>query len=187
MPDAGETLRGADPVNDELEVGFDSQFETRWHRWELAGRVVLAVVVVAGLAGLFGSGPFSHRSATFASGGISRIDFEPIARFGTPTQITFHLRPGSGASNALGNGQSHCVDLTLSSAFIEPFGLQDTQPKPLLTTAVSGNVVLTVLAREDGKEPLVRVTGKPSKVGPLRLTAQFGHEKPVKITQFVLP
>ena len=65
--------------------------------------------------------------------------------------------------------------------------MQETQPKPLQASAVSGNVVLTILTQDDGKEPLVRVTGKPSQVGPIRLTAWFGREKPVEFTQFVLP
>jgi hypothetical protein len=180
---ADGVLRGADPVNDELEVGFNSSFEARWHRYELAGRLVLAVVVGAGLAGFLGSGPFSHQRDRPKSGSISAIDYEPIARFGTPTQITFHIKPGTGAAVP----QGHSVELTLSTSFIEPFGLQETQPAALQASASRGAVELTMLTHDTGQDALVRVTGKPSQVGPIKLTARIGDEAPVTITQFVLP
>jgi hypothetical protein len=176
-------LRGADPINDELEVGFNAAFEARWHWFELVGRLVLAAVVAAGLAGILGSGPYSHRRDCPRGGSITAIDFEPIARFGTPTQITFHIRPGTGAVVSGG----HSVLLTLSTAFVEPFGLQQTQPAALRVSASRGDLALTVLTQDTGQDALVRVTGKPSQVGPLRLTARIGAEAPVTITQFVLP
>ncbi len=176
-------LRGADPVNDELEVGFNSRFEERWHRYELAGRVVLGVVVAAGLAGLLGSGPFSHRRTVSKTGGIAAVDFEPIARFGTPTQVTVHIRPGMGGAAP----QGRRVDLRLSSAFVEPFGLSGSHPAALQERAAGGDVVMTLVTQDDGQDALVRVTGKPSQVGPIHLSVQLGHDAPVRFTQFVLP
>jgi hypothetical protein len=182
MPEGG-VLRGADLVNDELEVGFNSAFETRWHLYELAGRLVLAAVVAAGLAGFLGSGPFSHRRDRPKGGSITAIDFEPIARFGTPTQVTFHIKSGTGAVVPQGNS----VELTLSTAFVEPFGLQGTQPAALQVSASRGDLKMTVLTQDTGEDALVRVTGKPSQVGPIWLTARIGNEAPVTFTQFVLP
>jgi hypothetical protein len=47
----------------------------------------MVVAVVAGLLGLLGRGPYSHRALTDVSGRIA-IDYEPVARNGTATQIT---------------------------------------------------------------------------------------------------
>lgn len=47
-------MQGADKVNDELEVGFDEPFESRWSRAEQVGRVVMVLVAAAGLSGLLG-------------------------------------------------------------------------------------------------------------------------------------
>ena len=49
-------MRGADAVNDELEVGFDERFEHRWVWAERAGRVVMVLFVGAALFGLLGHG-----------------------------------------------------------------------------------------------------------------------------------
>ncbi len=156
MPDARGDIarrepakRGADPVNDELEVGFSSDFETRWHRYELAGRVVLGAVVLAGLAG----------------------------------QITFHIRPEAGVPAQEG----HSLDLRLSSIFVEPFGLQGIHPAGREERAAGGDLVVTVLTANGASDPLVRVTGKPSQIGPITLTASVGDEPPVQFTQYVLP
>jgi hypothetical protein len=190
MPDARGDIarrepakRGADPVNDELEVGFSSDFETRWHRYELAGRVVLGAVVLAGLAGLLGSGPLSHHRMRLPTGSLAAVDFEPIARFGTPTQITFHIRPEAGVPAQEG----HSLDLRLSSIFVEPFGLQGIHPAGREERAAGGDLVVTVLTANGASDPLVRVTGKPSQIGPITLTASVGDEPPVQFTQYVLP
>lgn len=72
-------MQGADRVNGELEVGFDQTFERRWRWVERGGYVFLGLFVAAGLAGLFGHGPYNHRTRTTPELGLT-VDFEPITR-----------------------------------------------------------------------------------------------------------
>ena len=60
-------MQGADPVNDEFEVGFDASFEAGWHRVSVASQCVMAAFVIAAALGIFGRGPFSHRSVASAA------------------------------------------------------------------------------------------------------------------------
>ncbi len=183
MPDtqAGDgRVMGAEPVNDELEVGFDSRFERRWHRYEIGGRILMTLVVVAGLAGLLGSGPFSHRTLHFASGRLAAIDFEPITRFDTPTQVTFHLR--TAANPALATP----VDLRLSSNIVEPFGLQHALPAASFQRASHGDIVLK-LPVADSDDDLIRIIGKPTQFGLIRMFAQVDDGPRLTWIQFVLP
>src|ERR1700712_514997 len=88
-------MQGADRINDELEVGFDHIFEARWLWAERVGRVVMLLFVAAGIGGLLGRGPYSHETTTVPMSDLS-VDFEPIARSQTGTQVTLHLQnPGS--------------------------------------------------------------------------------------------
>ncbi len=171
---------GAEPVNDELEVGYNPAFEAGWHRNEIAGRVVLVIFVIAGLAGLLGSGPFSHRRITFPAGRLAAIDFEPIARMDTPTQVTFHMRAQKDQTNA------DPVRLLLSSNTVEPFGLQRSHPTSDQQLASGGDVMMTIPVASN-RSNLIRIIGKPTQFGPIRMFVQAGDGPRLSWTQFVLP
>lgn len=174
-------LVGAAPINGEIEVGFDQRFERRWHYYEIAGRVVMIIVVAAGLFGFLGSGPFSHQRVDFPYGRLAAIDFEPITRFDTTTQVTFHLRPDAGEQAA------GIVRVRLSSNTIEPFGLQHTHPASEQQEAANGDVIMTVPVDARGKDDLIRIIGRPTQFGPIHMTVQIDGGPAHHWTQFALP
>jgi hypothetical protein len=171
-------LRGADTVNDgELEIGFDETFERRFLWVVFAGRLLLSAVVIAGLLGLLGRGPFSHSRRRTADGAAS-IDFEPVARFGTATQVTFHLLQPANDNSV--------VTIWIASNFMEPMGLRQIEPQPRSSTADGGGQVFT-FAFTQKRPGLIRLLLKPSSVGPIALSARFGDSPPLAWTQWVLP
>lgn len=172
-----EALRGADRVNDELEVGYDLVFERRFHYVEIAGRVFLVLVVALALSGLLGRGPFSHESVRTPGGGPS-VDYEPVARYDTPTQVTLHLHPAPGQST---------TTVVIDSGFIEPMGLTALQPTPLASVAHRGGLALTFGVQPTQADTLVRLELKPSVVGPVSMSAAVDDARPLTWTQVVLP
>jgi hypothetical protein len=170
--------RGASPVNDELEVGYDARFERTWHRAEIAGRVVMVLIVAAGLAGLFGRGPFSHHTEATAARTLS-ADFEPVARWGTPTDVTLHIRPPP--------GDQHEVRIRLSSQFVEPMGLSGTLPRAEVERAAGGDLLLTLSLPPAPTEALLRIKLNPIAIGPVSLFAQVDGGERLTWTQVVLP
>jgi hypothetical protein len=171
-------MRGADPVDDEFEVGFNSVFENRWYRAEQIGRVVMVAFVAAALAGLLGRGPYSHAHAHTPDGAV-RVDYEPVARYATPTQITLHL------SNMTKTAQT--VSVFLSSHFIEPMGMSQANPRPESAEAVEGGLTLRFRIAAWQPDALVRLNAQPSAVGPVPLWVQAGAAAPLRWTQFIVP
>ncbi len=164
---------GAGPVNQELEVGFDADFEHRWANFARVGRIVLLLIVLAGLAGLLGAGPLDHAAVgTVASGGA--VDYEPIARFGTTTQITVHLPPGVSS-------------VRIDSAFIEPMGLAAILPEPLEARPEGGGIHLVFALDDPARPSLVRLQGKPSALGRIPVTVVIGDGVVRHWTETVLP
>ncbi len=116
-------LRGAAPVNDgEFEVGYDAAFEKRFTRVALVCRLIMVAFVAAALGGFLGHGPFSH-ATTRAGGGEPSVDYEPVARYGTPTTVTFHVA----------NPSPEPQKLTISMDFkvVQPLGLERENPRPV--------------------------------------------------------
>ena len=177
MPDT--PLRGADAVHDgELEVGYNAGFEGSWRRVEQVGRVVLGLIVVAGAAGLFGRGPFSHRQATTASGALA-ADWEPVARYGTPTMVTIHL-------DTRRFDPAHQWVVHVNNVFVEPMGLQAILPQPAHQAVDGAGLAVTVGldgARQDG---LLRFMLKPTEVGRMHMEVHVGQET-IDWHQVVLP
>ena len=174
MPDT--PLRGADTVNDELEVGYDAGFERWWVRAEIAGRVVMAGVVAAGLAGLLGRGPFSHRTTATASGAIG-VDYEPVARYGTETQVTLHVD-----TSRLPPGP---MTVHLTTVLVEPMGLHEILPQPAAEQPEHDGVAVTI-PHDGEQDSYVRLFLKPSTVGRKHLTATIEGET-IAWSQLVLP
>lgn len=178
MPDT--QLRGADAVHDgELEVGFDEEFERSWRRVARVGRVAMLLVVVAGVTGLMGKGPFSHRTSATADKALA-ADREPVARYGTGTTVTLHLDMTKFAPG-------HDWAVHLNRAFVEPMGLQQITPTPLRQAAEGGGGLALLFAfAPDEPDAMIRLTLKPSGVGLQHLAARVGPEV-AEWDQVVLP
>ncbi len=177
MPEGGK-LRGAAPVNDEFEVGYNSAFERRWRVVEITGRAVMGLVVLAGLSGLLGRGPLSHHTVATAGGAI-RVDFEPVARWDTPTQVTLHLvPPPDGAAT---------MQVRLSPSFAEPLGMQKIWPRPLAEAPDHRGLSLTLAVPRAPGEFLVRLDLLPTAVGPVGAFAETDAGGHLGWTQVILP
>ena len=170
-------MQGADRVNDEFEVGFDSHFERRWRRAELIGHAVMALFLVAALAGLFGRGPLSHHTEGSAASGMS-VDFEPFARSQTGTQVTLHLANTT---------QSPMLDVFIGGNSVEPMGLQRVVPEPVDRRAVDGGIVLSIAVPPGTRDGQVRLMLQPVSLGPNHLMATLAGHAPLRWTQFVAP
>ena len=170
-------MQGADRINDEFEVGFDQRFERGWAHVEVVGRFVMVAVVGAGLAGLLGRGPYSHKTMQTAESGLA-VDFEPIARSQAPTQITFHVDNTTDAAT---------LDLFVGSNTVEPMGLQHVLPEPVATKAVTDGLTLTLAVPPGARNAEIRVMLEPSEIGENELVARLDGHAPIRWTQFVMP
>jgi hypothetical protein len=171
-------MRDVTAVNDEFEVGYDAEFEEGWHRVVLGGRVVMVLFVLAALAGLMGRGPFSHHTVSSPSGALS-VDLEPVARYGTPTQVTIHVRPPAGA---------HTVQIGLSTSVLEPLGLHAILPQPdPEQPGERGGLLINVPIPPNETEALIRLQEDPTVIGPVPITIRFVGGETLRTTQFIMP
>lgn len=170
-------MQGADRINEELEVGFDETFEKRWLRAEQAGRVFMVLFIAAGLAGLLGRGPYSHRTERIADSALA-ADFEPVTRSQSGTQVTFHLDNPTDPPT---------LDLFIGTKLIEPMGLQRILPEPVRTRAVQDGLLLTVAVPPRTHDATLRLMLQPVGIGPEELVARLEGHPTLHWTQIVVP
>jgi hypothetical protein len=82
-------VMGSARVGD-LEVSQDIEHEKKTWRVRRIGWIGLGLVWLAGLAGVFGSGPVSGGTA---SGPSLRLDYDRFGRCTAPQELTLHLGP----------------------------------------------------------------------------------------------
>ncbi len=170
-------MQGADKINGELEVGFDEAFEKRWRRAEQGGRIVMVAFVAASLAGLLGRGPYSHETKKLDDLSLA-VDFEPVARSQTGTQVTFHLKNST---------DQPTLNLFIGSTMLEPMGLQRILPQPALTQASSGGLMLTIAVPPHTADASVRLMLMPIDIGPKTLVARLDGHSSLHWTQVIVP
>jgi hypothetical protein len=98
-----------------MEVNADVNFQQRVWTAQRIGWSVIAALIVAALAGVFGVGPASRASAE--SPGL-RLDYERFARWQRPTVLRFALADGRPA------------ELALARRYLEFFRIEQITPEP---------------------------------------------------------
>jgi hypothetical protein len=107
------------------------------------------------------------------------VDYEPVARSGTGTQVTIHLlKPPPVATQ---------MAVTLSNAFGEPFGLSTVEPRPERSVLGADGVTMIFDIAPGQTNDLIRVKGSPTQIGLLHLSARLGAGPTLYWTQVVLP
>ncbi len=172
-----QPVQGADRINDELEVGFDAGFERRWVWVQRAGVTFMLAIAIASLFGLLGRGPFSHRTERTAESGLA-VDFEPVAREQTPTQVTLHLHNDT---------ESPEMQVFIGTTTIEPMGLTRILPQPVSTRSVVGGLVVSVAVPPGTTDALLRLILQPGNPGLIQQQANLVGQPPIRWTQLVLP
>ena len=146
-------------------------------RAQRLGWMVLALIVVAALAGLFGTGPLSWSNASAADGSIS-VEYPRFARNGGPVALHLRVDPSAAAE-----GQ---VRVVLSTGLLESLEISRIVPEPESQASVDDGVVLTFALEGDTPlEATVSATG--DTMGRHDGALGLDGEPPVEFWQFFYP
>ena len=98
------------------------------------------------------------------------VDFEPIARYWTTSQITPHLSSDVPATGTQSVSGSSTARLVLNSDLVEPMGLQQIIPRPMSSEAVAGGVAFVFNVPSGKQRAAVRFVIK--RDGKISIVAQ---------------
>ena len=127
------------------DYGPAERFESGWNRLQTAVEVSVGLIVLAGLAGLFGNGPISPRVVTFDSLPL-RMSYQRILRRTSSTQIEVT------ATAPLAQDR---LDVELPNQLATDMDVVATSPRSLAMRAEKDGIVYTFAL---GAEHLGRIT-----------------------------
>ncbi|UYZ64640.1 hypothetical protein [Hymenobacter weizhouensis] len=163
-----------------LEIDAEDEFQRRSYRVQRVAWVVLALVVVAGLLGLFGSGPLSHAQATHP-GGRLRVEYERFGRLDAPLLTKVFVAPGTADADGR-------VRLWVSKDYLNRVAGDGLSPIPEATLTAADHVVF-VFRLTDARQPVdVTFYLSTEKTGFLRgKIGLVGRPDTLSIRQFIYP
>ncbi len=146
-----------------LQIGDDLDFVRRTWKFQRAGWVVMALVILAALLGVFGKGPLSTARVGEAGQALS-VEYHRLWRYRKPDDITLHL--GSQATT----GREARV--WLASDYVDKLEIEYITPNPDRVIAGSDRVIYVFNLAQPGQPVSITFNFSPQHVGALE--AQVG-------------
>jgi hypothetical protein len=106
------------------------------------------------------------------------VDFEPIARSQTATQVTLHLTNTTASPTEA---------LFIGSNTVEPMGLKQMMPQPVSTEILPDGLLLTTAIPPGTRNAPFRLMLTPIGIGANELVARLNGGLPLRWQQFILP
>lgn len=179
--DSNGGKQGARPGRAEIEVEEDPRYAAAMWRAERIAWVCMGLVLLAALAGFFGNGPASRRTAGDPEGPLSVV-YERLIRHQAPVVLRFRVGPG--LADARGR-----VRLWVSRGYLDGVRVERITPEPEREEAAPGRVVFVFPAAEPSRPFAVRMEFQAESIGSLAGVA--GVEAPaaarVEFAQFAYP
>lgn len=183
MPSASalHTSRNVAVAGGGLEIDQDLGFQRRSWVVQRTGWAVMALLVAAALAGLFGSGPLSRRIAR--APGAFEVEYQHFTRYEDPELLTLRLEPAVTAVPL--------VRLSINMEFLDHARIESVLPAPERVEAAAGRVVYAFRVAEPGRPFPVVFNMRPQRVGRaaarLRVESEAARGREAAFRQFTYP
>ena len=146
-------------------------------RFERAGWAALAIVLVAGLAGVFGDGAFAAASSRSADD-VAVLRYERIIRQDAPTELELHLAAASVSDSV--------VVVSLTEGYLAAMDVERVVPQPTVVRASSGRVDFHLLQPDPSRSVRVRFSIRATTMG-IHRAAMAVDGRTLSFWQLVLP
>ena len=153
----------------------DMSLQVRTWVAERIGWMVLALFVLAGLAGAFSHGVLSSTVVRSADG-VLTIDYERFARHTARTRFTIRIADAA----------NEAPRLRLSPAMTEFYDMETIYPQPLRSTASEAGIEFTFARPPDG-DLVVRLAARAARFGYARLVVSLDERSRVELVQVIYP
>ena len=160
-----------------LEFEENERAIRRDWRFERIGRMLLALILLAAIAGLLGRGPLAKARTTSRSGALT-LDYERIERRVAETHLRFSVAPGA-VTDTL-------VRLWIDRRWLEEVRLEQVVPEPIATRE-TGTALVYEFAATRGAPAVITFDYQHEGQGRLPGSAGLVGADSLRFAQFVLP
>jgi hypothetical protein len=157
----------------DLQLHEDMRHQRREWSAERVGWALMALLLVASLTGLLGTGPLSERTSDGGAG--LRVDYERFARYQAPAKIVVHF-PSQGEEVRIG----------MSRDFYEVMETE-VEPEPNSVQLTPQEVIFHFGAQPRGGSSAVTFRVKPDERWEREATISLNGSRHVTFRMFIFP
>lgn len=163
---------------DGLQINQDMPHQRREWRAQRTGWVVIALLLVAALAGLLGPGPLSSSVAHAPDGGL-RVEYDRFERLQSPNELRIVLPADLARTGS--------IRIRLNREFVESADLERFDPDPVSVAVDADGFVYEFAVNPAGRPPTVIAHYQYRSAGstPVRVSVEGGPA--VAFGQWVYP
>jgi hypothetical protein len=161
----------------DLQIDQDMAFQEKDWKVQRAAWVVFAILITAGLLGIFGEGPVSASTTTDNRG--LEVSYERFWRMGKELELRFHLQPEAAPEGKL--------SLFIEREYLQDFHIRNILPEPDSVTAVPGGYVFEFNVQGDAPDLLVVFTLMPDEYGSYAVEVGQPEGQRLVLNQLVFP
>jgi hypothetical protein len=162
----------------DIEVGYDLTFERRWYRVQQGCRYGAAILLVLGVAGLFGRGPLSRTTSESDDRRVA-LRYERLARARTPAPMELMVRGPAAASGKL--------RVRIHGAVTERTRLQQFMPEPVAIAASGNDLILEFETQPSSSSTRITFLQEPLGAGRVDGEVRVDQAGSARLSQLVLP
>ncbi|HET6806116.1 MAG TPA: hypothetical protein VFH59_11810 [Frateuria sp.] len=164
--------------DDSIQINEDRPHSRREWRTERVGWLVMALLLAAGLLGLFGYGPLSQARAG-DPGGLS-VTYDRLQRASAPSEYRFTVAPSLARNGAL--------RLRFDDALLDEVEIQSIIPRPAHVRSGPGYTeYVFAVDGARGPSPRIQFQFQQATFGHVRGRVVADGAAPLVIDQFILP
>lgn len=163
---------------DGLQINQDMPHQRREWRAQRIGWVVMALLLIAALAGLLGPGPLSSSVANAPDGAL-RVEYDRFERLQSPNELRIGL-PADAA-------RTGTVRLRLNREFVESVDLQRFDPQPESVAVDADGFVYEFAVNPAGRPPAVIAHYQYRNAGSTSVRVSVEGGPAVAFGQWVYP
>lgn len=147
------------------DLDVDQDLDIQKKEWVIRRTflVVMAVILLLGMTGLFGTGPLSSATAGDAGEGLA-LGYERFVRHGGESSLEFEIHP-----DQVADGQ---VELWISSSYLDDLIIEQYSIQPDQVRAQGDRHVFVFLAEDPGEPITLGFSIRPDTIG--RLSGEAG-------------
>jgi hypothetical protein len=163
---------------EDIEAGCDLPFEHCWWRIQSISWVILTLLLIGGVAGVFGHGPLS-KTMVHPPGSQLQVGYDRLARRETPSLLELRLDKA-----ALASGQ---VCIRLNRALVNQMQLKQIIPAPQAAEPLSDGARFVFQTDPTRDSAVIFFTENPTKPGIIEAEVAVEGAEPVRFRQFIYP
>ena len=161
---------------DGLQINEDLAFQHRSWRIQRAGWIAMGLLLLTGLTGFWGQGPFSWGTAGHQSEPL-QVEYERLTHYMTTATLRLHVNTDTGRDRTA---------VRFTQRYADTIQIEQIMPRPEFE-AVSAEGLTYVFRLEPGRPSTITFYMKMGRAGLLRGEVRIDDRPSVLFRQFVFP